>query len=400
MTRKHNRRSLLTILATCLLFLLVSHLPAHADHVHHLWYNNSAWQDQDLTVLTGGGIASSESAVAAFNTPGNNQLHAYYVDTSLHVRQLYFNNTSWSDADLTALTGGPNAGLWGMTGFAIGNLQHVFYIGYSDSHVHELYYNNAGWSDQDITAAAGGVAANLSAPQLVGFPTKPNNQFHIYYEDTNLDMHQLYFNGTSWTDEDLTALTGASCYPGSPFPPAGASYIAGFAVGNLQHLFCAGLDATKTHEHLIHIYYNNASWTSEDVTAKVGGGTFAYNGAIAGFRFPGSSQLEVYGTTFDGHVHQFTFKNKKWSDTDLTTSIGAPTQGNYSGAVAFPTLRNNQFHIYYQPSTEVYELYFNGTSWAADDLTGGIGQADYYGSGMAGFAIKNFQHVFYLGYGN
>jgi fucose-binding lectin len=388
-----HARSTFRIFATCLMFLLLAHVPASAS-VHHLYYNNSQWVDQDL-----GGTPFSNSAIAAFYTPGK-QLHVYYIDTNRHVRQLYYNNKSWSDEDLTAATDGPNAGIWGITGFAVGNLQHVFYIRYSDSHVHELYYNNASWSDQDITASAvGGGPANLVAPQLVGFST-PGPQFHVYYEDSNLDMHQLYFNSNSWTDQDLTVLTGASCYPGTPFPPAGAGYIAGFAVGNQQHLFCPGLDASKQYEHMIHIYYNNSVWTSEDITALVGGGTIASNGAVAGFRYPGKTQLEVYGVTFEGHVHQFTFKGKKWTDVDLTASIGAPSDYWYGGAIAFPTTPNNQFHFYYQPSPEVYQLYFNGTSWLVNDLTRGGGQADYYGSGMAGFAIGNLQHVFYVASGS
>jgi len=48
----------------------------------------------------------------------------------------------------------------------------------------------------------------------------------------------------------------------------------------------------------------------------------------------------------------------------------------------------------------VYQIYFNGSSWSVQDLTGGAGQASYYGGGMSGFAIGNLQHVFYLGYGN
>lgn len=394
-----NATSTFAVIAACLMFLLVSYLPARADHVHHLYYNNVQWQDEDLTTLTGGGIAASESTITSFYTSGNDQLHTYYVDTNLHVRQLFYNNTSWSDEDLTADTGGPKAGIWGISGFAAKNLQHVFYIGYSDYHVHELYYNNASWSDQDITVQAGGVAANLSAPELVAFATTNNKQFHVYYQAPNLDLHQLYFNGTSWSDQNLTAWTGAICYPGTPFPPAGAGYIAGFAVGNTQHLFCPGLDATKQHEHLLHIYYNNSTWTYEDITAKVGGSSLAFNGIVTGFRYPGKNQLEVYSTTFDGHVHQFTSKGKKWTDLDLTVAMGAPVDDWYGGGVAFPTSGNNQFHIYYQPSAEVYQLYFNGSSWSSEDLTGGAGQSDYYGSGMAGFAIGNLQHVFYLGYG-
>jgi hypothetical protein len=70
--------------------------------------------------------------------------------------------------------------------------------------------------------------------------------------------------------------------------------------------------------------------------------------------------------------------------------------------VAFVTTPNNQFHIYYVPTsseppsgTEVYQLYYSGSSWSVEDLTGGTGNADYT-AGMAGFAIGNLQHVFYM----
>jgi hypothetical protein len=88
-----HSRSTLRIFATCLMFLLLSHMPASADHVHQLYYNNSQWQDQDLTALTGGGIAFSEGAIAAFHAPGK-QLHVYYIDANLHVRQLMDPNRS------------------------------------------------------------------------------------------------------------------------------------------------------------------------------------------------------------------------------------------------------------------------------------------------------------------
>jgi hypothetical protein len=372
------------------MFLLVSHLPARADHVHHLWYNNSDWQDQDLTALTGGGIATSYGAITAFDTTPNHQLHVYYVDnTYQHVHQLYFNNTSWSDQDLTADTGGPTASPYGITGFAIGNLQHVFYEG-SDNHVHQLYYNNADWTDQDLTALAGG--PNAAQGPILAFATNPNHQFHVYYQQSNNDLDQLYFNGTSWSDTDLTSWTGATCY---------TSWLAGFAVGNLQHIFCPGVYGGEEYLHMLHIYYNNSTWVFEDVTNEASGSPLNLGGAVAAFNVPGTSKLEVYGVTgTDAHVHQYTLSKKKWTDLDLTTAIGAPTDGYYGGAVAFATTPNKQFHAYYQPSSEVYQLYFNGSSWAYEDLTGGAGQADYYGSGVAGFAIGNLQHVFYLTPGN
>jgi hypothetical protein len=372
--------SALKVPLTCLALLLFAHL-AFADHVHHLWYNNSIWQDQDLTVLTGGGI-SYGAGIAAFYTPGS-QLHVYYSDTNNHMHQLYYNNTSWSDADLTALTGGPGVLVGAISGFNIENFQYVFYLGV-DQHVHELSYVD-NWTDQDITVLGNGVLGN---PVIVAFPTKPNNQFHVYYQDSNAhDMHQLYFNGTSWSDSDLTTLTGAYC--------PGGQWWAGLATGNLQHVLCAGYGPQDPNSlDLLHIYYNNHAWTYEDITLQDGYGLAVYpDSGVAAFRV--GFQGEVYGPTTDGHMQDYTrFSNGEWGDADLTADIGAPTK-TYGGIAAFITTPNNQYHIFYAPDNDIYQLYNNGTSWAVDNLTGGAGQADYYAD-ITGFAIGNLQHVFYF----
>lgn len=380
------------ILVTCLMLLLFAHLPAFADHIHHLYYNNSNWTDTDLTALTGGGIATSFGAIAAFDTTPNKQLHVFYIDNNAqHVHQLYYNGTSWSDADLTAFTGGPTASPYGISGFAVNNLQYVFYIG-TDNHVHETYYNNSNWTDQDLTGMIGGPAASFGP--ILAFDTKPNLQAHVYYQDQNLDLHQIYFNGSSWSDSDLTASTGARCY---------TSWIAGFAVNNLQHVFCAGYGKYSNNLDMLHIYYNNFTWVYEDVTFKAGGSETPMNlgSGVAAFKVPKVNQFEVFSVTDDTHFNRYyhVVKPKQWIDRDLTSGIGAPTDGQFGGIVAFPTTPNDQYHIYYAPSTEVYQIYFNGTGWAIDDLTGGGGQADD-NSGMAGFAIGNLQHVFYMSYGN
>lgn len=379
----------------CLLALAFALLAAPAfsqvGHIHELYYNNSNWADKDLTALTGGAAATFYGAITAFYTTPNRQLHVYYVDAnSQHVHQLYYNNTSWSDADLTAFTGGPTANPYGIAGFAITNLQHVFYVG-SDNHVHQLYYNNSNWSDQDITVLAG---ANLAGfGNIVAFATKPNNQFHVYYQDQNtLHEYQLYFNGTSWSYQDLTAITGAYCY---------TSWTTGFAVGNLQHIFCPGYGNFSNNLDMLHIFYNNFTWVYEDVTFQAGGSDTPMNlgTGVAAFKVPGANQIEVYAFTDDTHLNRYYHVPRQWIDRDWTTTIGAPSDAYGGGIVAFPTTPNNQFHIFYAPSTEVYQIYYNGTAWSVEDLTGGAGHA-HNSSGMAGFAIGNLQHVYYVANSN
>jgi hypothetical protein len=372
----------------CSLLLLLIAAPAFGQgHMHELYYNNSDWTDVDLTALTSGPPATFQGGIGALYTVDkpSDQLHVYYVDdTASHVHQLYFKDTSWVDQDLTALSGGPGAFPYAMSSFNIGNLQHVFYVG-TDHDVHQLYYNNHDWTDQDITALAGGVTAYYQG--LVAFATKkPNDQFHAYYQALG-DGHvrQLYFNGSDWVDEDITAfIGGAYC---------DTDWVAGFAVQNEQHLFCPGHGASSSNLDMLHIYYNNSSWVYEDLSVLTGLETpmASFNVPVAAF--PIKNEFEVYGVTHDDHVHQFTYK-KSWTDVDLSDSIGAPDV-HTGGAVALLTTPNDQFHFYYQPSTEIDQLYFNGTSWAVDELTNGKGNASGDG-GMAGFAIGNLQHVFYI----
>jgi hypothetical protein len=387
-------RSAVTIAGPlCLLALTLFAAPAFSQgHVHELYYNGDAWSNVDLTTKTGGPPATYQGGMAAFYTVDKpkDQFHVYFVDdTSSHVQQLYFNGTSWVDQDLTASSGGPTAYPYAMTGFAIGNLQYVFYVG-TDWHVHELYYDNYDWTDTDLTTLTGGVLAYYQG--LVAFTTKPNNQFHVYYQaQGNSGLQQLYFNGSDWVNQNITDFTGgANCV---------TDWYVGFAVENEQHIFCPGYGAFSSNLDMLHIYYNNASWVYEDISYLTGLETpmAKFNFPVAAFQYPGENQFEVYGVTDDDHVHQFT-DNKGWTDEDLTVSIGAPIVAG-GGAVAFPTTPNDQFNFYYEPgttqsNTEVNQLNFNGTSWSVKDLTG-AGNVNGDG-GMAGFAIGNLQYAFYI----
>jgi len=371
-----------------LLLMMLAALPARAEHIHYLSFNNVKWTDQDLTQITGGPLVASESAVAAFYTTPNHQFHVSYSASNKHINQLYFNGSSWSNQDLTALTGGPLSLGTGVAGFAIGNLQHVFYLG-NDLHVHQLYYNNSNWVDQDITTLAGGPLTDFNS--LVAFPTLPNGQFHVYYLQNNFGhIHELLFNGTSWSDSDITASSKGEW--------SDRGWMTGFATGIKPHLFFVGFDASDN-RHLNRLYRTNSKWVDEDLSAKVSGLPISPATGLASFAVS-SGVLEAYCVTNDSDVHQLTLKNGHWSDLDLTALTNGPIDGSLNAMIAFKTPPNGQFHLYYEPN-DVYHLNFNGTTWSDDDLTaltnGGLPNG--FG-GMGGFAIKNAQHVFYVALGN
>ena len=179
----------------------------------------------------------------------------------------------WVDEDLTQETGAEPISYPLLAAFSEGNLQYVFYEPGTEGDVHMLFYDNSSSTDQDISAAAGQPGA-CAYGVMAAFTTTPNNQIHVYYQGSNYhEVRQLFFNGTSWSDEDLSAETGTD---GSI-----AGFWAGFSVGNYQYLFYCDLDS-DLHE----MYYDNITWTDVDLTQQVGAPRLGGVVPIAAFVVP------------------------------------------------------------------------------------------------------------------
>jgi hypothetical protein len=195
----------------------------------------------------------------------------------------------------------------------------------------------------------------------------------------------LNFNGSTWSDQNLSVVAHAA--------PADRGWMAGFATGNQQHLFYGGLGRGNK-LHLVHLFFNGSKWVNQDVSARVRGLPLSPEAGITAFAV-NANQLEAYCVTNDFDVHQFTLKNNTWTDIDLWF-IGGSEDFSINQMAAFKT-PNNQFHLYYPPN-DLHEALFDGTNWSDIDVTTLTGGAlpDAV-SGMAGFAIKNREYVFYVG---
>jgi hypothetical protein len=289
-----------------LLFLLsFAALNARADDIHFLFHSSAGWTDQDLTSITHAIQPNPGTGVTAFETTDNHRLHVFYQTTDQHVHQLLFNNTNWIDQDVTTMAGGPLAlGAGGISGFTIGHLQHVFYLG-NDLHVHQLYFNGSSWSDQDITTLGSGVVTDFNS--LVAYSTT-NGRFHVFYLANNSnDIHELNFNGSTWSDLSLKTVVAQE--------PAARGWMAGFATGNQQHLFFAAY-SPKDKLHLARLFFNGSKWVNQDLSAKVHGLPLSAASGITAFAVS-STHLEAYCVTNDLEVHQFTLNNGVWTDQDL-----------------------------------------------------------------------------------
>jgi len=374
----------------CILWTLLSlaALPALGQRVHQLSYNGSSWMDQNLN----GALAGPYTGIAAFLTTPNDQTHVYYIDNNgfYHVHQLFFNGTSWEDQDLTVISGAAEGGYGSaqVAGFSVGNYQYVYYLGGQTGHVHQMLYNNIGWSDVDLTALTGG--PNAQPDPLVAFTTSPI--LHVYYTDWSLHIHQLYSdNGTSWQDQDLTSITGGTTSESSP------GRTAGFNIDNFQYLYFV---ASTGHVH--QFLYNNSSWSDEDLTVLSKSTPADARSDVQALLIPGMKKMCVFYISTDGHIVELAANdNKKWVKTDLSKKTLAPGPQSFHVA-AFTTPPHNELHVFYVGYTtnfHVLQLYKpQSQSWTYEDMTaltnGGIPESFY--SDIAGFSFQNNQYVYYV----
>ncbi|MGB8784962.1 MAG: hypothetical protein WA718_12980 [Terriglobales bacterium] len=386
MTRKTTYKDNLNRLryAVCAFGLLISlaALPAFGQQVHQLFYNNANWADLNLN----GSITDTSTGVGAFTTAPNNDLHVFYLSNTGDVHQLYNVGGGWTDQDLTAQTGAvPANSISNVAGFSNQNLQYVFYIGV-DFDVHELLYNNSGWTDTDLSFVYG--IPTSDGVEITAFAT-PNNGLHVYYVTPGPHVIQTYNVGNGWQSEDLTTETGGP-------QPQGRS-LAGFSIGNLQYVYYVAFEG-DVHQ----LYYNNAKWADEDITALAGAvpSPMYPNGALSAMVVPGTKKLRVYYIGTNNHVIQLgSTNNKKWNGADLTKKTKGPLANSSNGAVAFATTPNNQIHVFYVAGNHVNQLFLPtpATTWSNTDLTAltGGGLANYSAE-ISGFSIANEQYVYYV----
>jgi hypothetical protein len=389
-TFKHTRNRLRHAVCAFGLLISIAALPAYGQQVHQLSYDGSNWMDQSLN-----GSGPTSDALAAFATMPNDQAHVYYAGSgenlTFDVHQLFYNGVSWSDEDLTVLSGGAKA-LNGtvVTGFSVGNYQYVYYVS-DNNHLHQLLYDNYNWTDSDLTAQTGG--PQVSRFNLVAFTTTP--AVHVYYMELadfyHQHIHQMFnTNGSNWQDQDLTNLTGgASGNVGIPFQ------MAGFNIGNFQYVYFLS-DAAHIHE----LVYNNSSWSDEDLTALTKTSTGYNNCYIAALVIPGTKKMRVYYVTPKLHLSQLaSTNNKKWTNSDLTKKTKGPLPTPYNQIIAFTSGPKNQVNVYYGSGTDVNRLFQpTPTTWSNEDLTvlTNGGTLDDFGSAFAGFSLQNNQYVYYM----
>jgi hypothetical protein len=132
----------------------------------------------------------------------------------------------------------------------------VFFIG-TDNHVHELFINGGTWHDNNLTTLAGaGTVPPTPTTHLASYRLLFDDSQHVFFIGTDNHVHELDIAGAGWYDHDLTTLAGA-------VPPKPATALTGYALStNSKHTFFIGTD-----DHVHELLFAGAGWLDNDLTA-------------------------------------------------------------------------------------------------------------------------------------
>jgi fucose-binding lectin len=241
--------------------------------VHQMLYNNVGWEDTDLTVASGGPGAFSSNLVALTTSPA---LHVYYTAADNHIHQLFATNgTNWQDEDLTATTGAPEAcsPCLSLAAFNVGNFQYVYYVDNNAGDIHQLLYNNISWSDEDLTALTKSSPINNVYDTLSAFVIPGTKKMRVYFvSGKNGNIIQLAStNNVKWSSSDLTKKAKGSIPDGEivAFPNASG--------GKVNVYYVAGHDVNRIYQPAA------TTWANEDLTALTDGGPADSLDQLVGF---------------------------------------------------------------------------------------------------------------------
>jgi hypothetical protein len=280
------------------------------EHVNQLYWNGSTWINQDITAMSGGSLTTGPFTSWVDHSGGQ---HVAYFISGAHIEQAFYTSSGWAHQDLTNLGGGnPVDGETYISGWVDNSgAQHVAYEDTSLRINQLLYSGGSTWSNQDLTAAYGGSPVQYSA--LTAFVDASGGQ-HIGYFGaftgyTN-PVEQLWWNGSRWTYQNLSALTSSTGYYltiTSFVDGAGGMHYAYFDInGNVNVLTS----------------YGGTTWSNQNVTAIAGGSPDNRSDLTSWVDHSGG--IHIAYVDLNAHLNQLYWNGSSWTNQDLTALTHGP----------------------------------------------------------------------------
>jgi hypothetical protein len=260
----------------------------------------------------------------------------------------------------------------------------TYFIG-MDQHVHEIRFNGTTWSTRDLNAATGAPSAATGSP-LTGhvYGTADN----IYYIATDNHVHELTYYGSpaTWHTVDATALAGApNARSGSP--------LSSLVDGNADDIYYIATDG-----HIHELAFYSSTWHHADITGLSGApNPTAASPLTSEFYSPNSTE-NTYYIAADNHVHQIKFnaRNSTWGTADLNAITGAPNAA--SGSALTSHIYGNSDNIWYIATDgHIHEFAFYSNIWHTADITAlGGAPIPVAGSKLAGNQNGSTDDVYFI----
>ena len=333
-------------------------------HIHETYLSGGTWQDSDLTILTGGPLAESDTPIADIVDPIQNATTVSYVATDSHLHQLSLSNGAWHDSDLTAATGAPQANGTALATVldTIENFVRLHYVGV-DLHVHELYDAGGAWHDFDLTAATGAPAAMQVTP-VANVVDTVENMLRVDYVAGDSHVHEFYIANNSWHDHDLTLVAHGP----DVFSPAGIADMVD-TIENIMRVHYVGADM-----HLHELYDAGGAWHDYDLTAVTGGPQTTFLTFIANVIDTTQNVIRVDYVGGGSAVHEFFISGGAWYDYNLTVGANAVPPARGTPIANIPDTVQNTMRVHYVANdSHLHEFYISGGSWHDYDLTANTG---------------------------
>ncbi|RDD81056.1 hypothetical protein DVJ77_13940 [Dyella tabacisoli] len=289
------------------------------------------------TILASGTAAGDPAGYVAAGAS-----RVVYRDTSRHLREIFFQNGTWSEWDMSKYLAAPDAITDPKPYVAGDGWPHLVYRD-AGGHIDDFYMDTTGWRLQDLSAASQANPPGTEQNPPMGYVA--GGASRVVFRDINNQVVEIYFFGGAWHQWLMTGISGAPIADSDP---------QGYAdTDGLPRVVYRDIGSKDVGSHIHELRMNSSGWQHTDITLAAGAPSAAGNpmGFVAG------NAPRVIYRGVDGHLHEIVWWSGAWVHNDLSLVRGALSvvddPRGFVGSDGIPRIE------YKGPDNQLHELYYS-----------------------------------------